>query len=183
MKKITFILLAAVAVSCSPVTVSYDYDRNTNFNAYQTYSFSDDTSKPDPEANPFFKDRVMRAIENEMTERGFTKTDREPDVFVDLHVKREEYQQATASTNYPLGYWPWRFGFANGFTSSNVNYNDYVEGTLFVNIVDAENEKIVWQGRATKVLDPDLSPEKREQQVNVAIDDIFDKYPVSPEER
>lgn len=175
MKKMIFILLVVAATACSPVNVSYDYDRNTNFNAYKTYNYSEDTGNIDTNANPFFKDRVMRAVDMEMTERGYTKSE-DPDLLVDLHVKREDRQNATASTNYPVGYWPWRFGYASGL--NNINYNDYVEGTLFINLVDAEKEKIVWQGIATKTLDQDLTPEQREKNVNDAVDRIFEKYPV-----
>ena len=42
------------------------------------------------------------------------------------------------------------------------------------------NEKLVWQGRAVKTLDEDRSPEKREQAINYAVEDIFRKYPVQP---
>lgn len=179
MKKLTFILLAVAAASCSPVSVSYDYDRNTNFNTYRTYNYSDDTGNIDSNVNPFFKERVMRAVDMEMAERGYTKAE-DPDLLVDLHVKRQDRQNATASTNYPVGYWPWRFGYASGFNTTQINYNEYVEGTLFINLVDAEKEKIVWQGIATKTLDQNLSPEQREKNVNNAVDRIFDKYPVKP---
>jgi hypothetical protein len=179
MKNTIIVLLVVAAASCSPVNVSYDYDRNTNFNAYKTYNFSDDTGDIDTNANPFFKERVMRAVDAEMAERGFTKSEN-PDLLVDLHVKREDRQDAIASSNYPVGYFPWRFGFASGFNTTQINYNEYVEGTLFINLVDAEKEKIVWQGIATKTLDQDLTPEQREKNVNDAVDRIFEKYPVKP---
>jgi hypothetical protein len=175
----TFLLLLAVAAaSCSPLNVSYDYDRNTNFNAYKTYNYDDNMEGIDTITYPFFKDRAIRAIDREMKERGYTKS-KNPDVLVDLHIKRDERENATASTNDPVGLWPWRFGYASGFSTTRINYEDYVEGTLFVNIVDTEKEKIVWQGRATKTLEEDLTPEQREKNVNSAIDEIFDNYPVA----
>ena len=176
MKNLVLIMLVAAAASCSPLTVSYDYDKDANFSGYKTYGYSEDSNNLDTAANPFFKERVMRAVDREMTERGYQKSD-DPDLLVDLHVKREEKQNATASTDYPIGYWPWRYGYATGFTTTRINYNEYVEGTLFINIVDAEKEKIIWQGRGTKTLDHNLTPEKREKNVNEAVDLIFEKYP------
>jgi hypothetical protein len=178
MKYILIILLAIAAAACSPLNVSYDYDRSTNFNAYKTYNY-EDNMKIDTVAYPFFKDRAIRAIDAEMRERGYTKSNH-PDMLVDLHIKTENRDNALASTNdpYMVGPWPWRFGYAGGFSTTRVNYDDYVEGTLFINIVDANKEKIVWQGRATKTLEENLTPEQREKNVNAAIDQIFERYPV-----
>jgi hypothetical protein len=35
----------------------------------------------------------------------------------------------------------------------------------------------MWQGRATKTIDEDASSEKREQNINYAVKQIFSKYP------
>ena len=58
-----------------------------------------------------------------------------------------------------------------------ISYDQYVDGTLFVNMVDNTSQKIVWQGRATKTLDLDASAEKREKNINYAVKTIFTKYP------
>jgi hypothetical protein len=44
-------------------------------------------------------------------------------------------------------------------------------------MVDKASDKLVWQGRATKVIDEDASAEKRTQNINTAITSIFQKYP------
>ena len=72
---------------------------------------------------------------------------------------------------------PWRYGYAGGFSTTQINYNEYIEGTLFVNIVDKSVEKIVWQGRATKTLDENADADKRESNINAAVKQIFTKYP------
>ena len=43
--------------------------------------------------------------------------------------------------------------------------------------IDLSTEKIVWQGRGTKTIEPDISPEKREANINNAVKQIFTKYP------
>jgi hypothetical protein len=41
--------------------------------------------------------------------------------------------------------------------------------------VDNASQKIVWQGRATKTLDEDISAEKREHNINYAVKENFFK--------
>jgi hypothetical protein len=73
-----------------------------------------------------------------------------------------------------------RYGYGGGFGTTQINYNTYMDGTLFINVVDKTSEKIVWQGRGTKTIDENASPEKREKNINYAVKSIYYKYPVKP---
>lgn len=176
MKRILIMILAAALTACSSLKVTYDYDGQADFTKYKTYAFTEEALKlPIEQLN---RDRILKAIENEMTAEGFTKSET-PDVLVDLHVKAEQKREATATTTggYGMGGYYGRYGYGGGFSTTQINYNDYIEGTLFVNLVDRATEKIAWQGRATKTIDEDVSPEKRESNINYAVKQIFTKYP------
>ena len=80
-------------------------------------------------------------------------------------------------------YGPYRYGFSPGFSTTTIDVNTYVEGTLFINMIDRQMEKIVWQGRGTKTLDEHASAEKREGNINKAVQYIFQKYPVQPQKK
>lgn len=98
MKKILLLPLLVVLAACSSLKVTYDYDSQADFAKYKTYAFSEDAMKlPIGDLN---RDRVLKAIETEMTAKGFTKSDT-PDVLIDLHVKAEEKMDATATTSGP----------------------------------------------------------------------------------
>lgn len=176
MKKILLLPLLLVLASCSSLKVTHDYDSQADFTKYKTFAFSEDAMKlPVGDLN---RDRILKAVETEMTAKGFTKSDA-PDVLIDIHVKAEEKVDATATTTgsgYRGGYYG-RYGYGGGFSTTQINYNEYIEGTLFVNMVDKGTEKIVWQGRATKTIDEDVSAQKREQNINYAVKQIFIKYP------
>jgi hypothetical protein len=175
MKRLFFVLVIAGLSACSSLKVSYDFDGQTDFSKFKTYAFSEDALKlPVGDLN---RDRILKAVETELAAKGFTKSET-PDALIDLHVKAEQKVDATATTTPTYGYGgPWRYGYGGGYSTTQINYNEYVEGTLFVNLVDASIQKIVWQGRATKTLDEDASPEKREQNINSAVKQIFTKYP------
>lgn len=172
--KSLLLFIPAVAMlfsSCSSMSFGYDYDRNSDFASYKTYQISEDSYElPVDELN---LDRIIRAVEAEMQTEGFTKSDN-PDVYIDLQVKAHEEIQANATSS---GVYGGRYYYGGGFTTTDITYTKYVVGTLFVNMVDAKTEKIVWQGRATKTIDENVSPEKREANINYAVRGIFTKYP------
>jgi hypothetical protein len=182
MKRIVlFVMVWMLLAACGPsIKVTYDYDGQADFAKYKTYAFSEDALKLP--VNDLNRDRVLKAVETEMAAKGFTKSDN-PDVWIDLHIKAEKKTEATATTTgtgmYGGGYYggPWRYGYGGGFSTTQINYNDYIEGTLFVNMVDKASEKIVWQGRGTKTLDEDASTEKREANIKTGVNKIFTKYP------
>jgi len=177
MKWILFIVFAVAMTACSTLKVSYDFDGQADYSKYKSYTFTEEALKlPIQQLN---RDRILKAIETEMAAKGFTKSEENPDAVIDLFVKAEEKMDATATTTSPYGYGGGygRYGYAGGFSTTHIDYNKYVEGTLFINLVDKAAQKIVWQGRATRTLDEDASAEKREQNINYAVKQIFTKYP------
>jgi hypothetical protein len=164
-----------VVSACSSLKVTYDYDKQADFAKYKTYAYSEDSQKlPVGDLN---RNRIMSAVDAEMAAKGFSKSD-SPDVLIDMHVRAEQKTEAVANTTGP-GYYggPWRYGYGGGFSTTTINYNDYIEGTLFINMVDAAKQQIVWQGRATKTLDENANAEKRDKNINSAVQQIFSKYP------
>jgi len=181
MRKLTFLLFVLiVAASCSSVKVSSDFDKSAAFSSYKTYSFTPEAQKLEG-VNDLNRNRLLSAIETELAAKGFTKTETNPDVLIDIQLKGEQKQTATATNSggrYGYGY---RYGYGGGFSTTTINYDTYVDGTLFVDMIDAKNNQLVWQGRGTKTVDPDASQKKREDNINYAVKQIFTKYPPKPE--
>lgn len=158
-------------VSCSSIKVSYDFDRQANYSSYKTYAYT-------PEVATFLDDinrgRITAAIDNEMAAKGFTKSEN-PDVWIDLKITAEKKVSATSTPNYYGAGYGYRWG--GGFSTSTINVDTYVEGTLFVDMIDVSKKQLVWQGRAVGTLDPEASASKRESNINYAVQQIFTKYP------
>jgi hypothetical protein len=166
--------MVLMVAACSSVKVSYDYDKSADFAKYKTYAFSED-SKNMP-VSELIRDRILKAVETELAAKGFSPSDN-PDVLVDMHVLAERKTEATATSTGPGYYGYGRYGYGGGFTTTQISYNDYVEGTLFINLVDNSTQKIAWQGRGTRTVDENASPEKREANINNAVKQIFYQYP------
>jgi hypothetical protein len=177
MKKFLIIPVLFAFVACSTVKVAYDYDRQADFNKYKTYVISEETTKM-AGVNQLNRDRIIAAVETQMAAKGFAKA-KSADVILDVRIKGEEIQTATATTSggYGYGYGYGRWGYGGGFSTTRVNYDKYIEGTLFVTLIDKATEKIAWQGTGTKTMDENASPEKREQNIDYAVQQIFTNYP------
>jgi hypothetical protein len=176
MKHVLFIVMVLTMASCSSVKVAYDFDKQADFTKYKTYAFTEDVAKlPVDDLN---RGRIITAVETELAAKGFSKSDN-PDVLIDIFVtakKRTEAVANTSGTGYRGGYYG-RYGYGGGFATTTVSYNDYVDGTLLINMVDKSTEKIAWQGRGTRTIDEDASASKREQNINYAVKQIFTNYP------
>lgn len=175
MKNLLFLaFLLIITASCSSIKVSSDFDKTAGFTSYKTYAFT-------PEALAFPLDdinrnRLLGAIEKELAAKGFTKSDN-PDVLIDLNIKAQTQQTATATSTggyYGRGY---RYGYGGGFSTTTINYDTYTDGTLFIDMIDATKKQLVWQGRGTKTLEEDASQQRREENINYAVKQIFVKYP------
>jgi hypothetical protein len=176
MKKLILPLfvLTILASSCATVKVTSDYDKTVDFTKYKTYAFTQEAMNLG--VSELNRNRLIQAVETELGLKGFTKKSENPDVLVDLKLTGEKIQTATANTTGGYGYgYGYRWG--GGFTTTTINYDSYTEGTLFVDIIDLAKKQLIWQGRGVGTIDPDASAQKREQNINYAVKQIFTKYP------
>ena len=174
MKQVAIAFLL-VATACASVSTSYDYDKSADFKKGMTYNWDKHTQ--DLAIDQLNKTRIINAVEKEMAARGYTKSD-SPDFLVDLHLKLQQEESATATTTGPGAYGRWGYGWGGGFSTTTIDVNKYVDGTLFINVIDKATEKIIWQGRGEKTIDDKLTPEKRDAQINAAVASIFKQYPI-----
>ena len=174
MKNLILLLASGlVAASCSSVKVSSDFDREVDFTSYKSYAFAKEAGElPVDDIN---RKRIMDAVSAELTGKGFAKSD-QPDVWIDLNLLTERKQSATATSTpmYGAGY---RYGWGGGFSTTSINVENYVEGTLFVDMIDVSRKQLVWQGRAIGTINQDISAEKREANIKNAVKQVFTKYP------
>jgi uncharacterized protein DUF4136 len=168
---VTAISLAA-ALACSTLQTSYDYDKAANFSQYKTWSLKDDGSIK----NPLLFKRFEAAVTDEMSKKGLTRSDDNPDLWVAAHTRlSKETRVSTYDSGWGYGY-GWRGGYAGGgMTTSTVQ--DIPVGTLIVDLADAHRKELVWRGTATDTLDPHASPEDREKKLREAVAQMFANYP------
>ena len=155
---------------------SYDFDKTANFAGFKTYALKDGTKV----GQPLIDDRIVAAIDTQLAAKGLTKSDASPDVFVVYHVAFDKQKDiSTFSSGYGGGYggYGWRYGGGWAGGSSTTTVRDILVGTLVVDIADAKKGELAWRGMATKEVDTQANPEKRDKSINSAMQKIFKNYP------
>lgn len=169
--KLLFLLCLVMLTSCSSVRVVSDYDTKVDFTSYKTFAFYkkgiDKASVSDLD-----KKRIMRAVEAELVAKGFSKSVN-PDILVSIFTKSRE--QVNVSDNnigigWGWGYNPWFYG------RTNININQYTEGTLFIDFIDKNTNELIWQGIGSGAMKMS-NIEKKEERINEFVYKIISTYP------
>jgi len=112
-------------------------------------------------------------VDATLASKGLRKVDDNPELWVVAHTRlSKEMQVNTYNTGWGYG-WGWRGGA--GMTTSTVS--EIPVGNLMVDLVDANRKQLVWRGSASKTLEPNASPEKKEKNLNEAVQKMFASYP------
>lgn len=173
-------LVVIVLGGCSAIAVTCDYDKKTNFTKYKTYVFSEDLNGLSLQKSD--KESILRAVDIQMEFRGYRSfyTERPDtiDLLIDIQTKKSLVNRTlVAAAQSDKLYTPWGYEFTPNFTASRIDLDKYEDDALFISIIENRQQKIIWQGRGTKVFE-DLPMAEREANINYSIGMIFRSYPV-----
>ena len=177
MKAATFflsLLVIAVFTGCASMKVDTDYDSAASFAAYQTFAWME---KPDEVRDNLTRlgqvtQRIETAVERELMADGYQKASATPDFFVVYHTAVET--QITGATIDTWGYNYRRPRWRTGTVYADVSVDSYQEGTLIIDIVDAEKNELVWRGTAVGAVSSTAQAAKK---VDEAVQKILAEFP------
>jgi hypothetical protein len=163
--------LLLLVSSCTTVRVAADYDKNANFANYKSFAFF----KPGidkAEISDLDKKRILRAIDAELSIKGMNKSDT-PDILVSIFTKeRQRVDVYNNNFGYGWGWNPWWYG---GYYGNTVSQS--TEGSLYIDLIDAKTNELVWQGLGTARLITHGSIEKKEERIREIVKEIVAQYP------
>lgn len=170
------ILMIMVLSSCTSVRVLADYDKNANFNEYKTYAFYK-TGIDKAQISDLDKKRILRAIEAEMSSRGFSKSEN-PDLLVSIFTKESE--QVDIYNNFwgggfGWGWNPYFYGGPSGMYGNQISTR--TEGSLYIDLIDAKDKQLVWQGKGVGAIYQTKKIEKKEARIKEFVSEILEAYP------
>ena len=173
--KLLPLLLLFLVASCSSVKVTTDYDTNADFSKYKTFAFyKKGIDKVD--ISDLDKRRILKALENEMLAKGFTKSEN-PDILVNIFTKSRQKVDIYNNYNYMyFGWHPWYYG-----PNFGMHISKYTEGTLFVDLIDATKKELAWQGIGSGALSTSGNIAKKEERIKHFVAEIMTKYPPGAE--
>ncbi|MCB4799430.1 DUF4136 domain-containing protein [Neotamlana laminarinivorans] len=177
LKTLPLLAFFMVFSSCTSVRVAADYDKKADFNNYKTFAFFK-TGIDKAEISDLDKRRILRAIEAELLAKGFTKSEN-PDLLVSLFTKSNQrvdvYNNTWGNGAWGWGGWGPGFGPGWGWGWNQPTTSVSTEGTLFIDLIDANKKELIWQGMGTGYLSRNV--EKKEERIKEFVSEIMKKYP------
>lgn len=151
------------------------HDENVDFSNYKTFAFDKAGAR-----NPYVNMMIVEAIERELTSRGLTKVDIDPDL-------RVVYLAAT-SPNLQVANVPFYHvvnpAYSGMVGSAAMAMWDVTTGTLVIDLLDRKMDRVVFRGTVNEVLQrapsADLQADARtvSKPINKGVAKVFKKYPV-----
>lgn len=178
MKGIAVLLALACAASAGFASQTrVDFDHGVHFSGYKTYSWApaDDPAQDVLFPNQIMRERIAGDIEEALAAKGLKRVASGGDLLVSYGVAVKEVPQFTTFSDGP-GWgpgWGWGWGWAGGFSTTTVQ--TIYEGTLVLNMVDANRKQLVFEGTSTETISS--KPEKNTRKLAKAVNEIFEKYP------
>lgn len=157
-------------------------DPNANLSSYHTYGFvaepGTNRSGYSTPITTYFKTAITR----EMSARGYTQTDDNPDLLINFNTNAREQVdiRSTPTMSYGYGYYGYRGGlYAAGpmYGGTDVSTVRYKQGTANIDLVDAAKKQLVWEGIAEGKI-TDKMMQNPQATIDGVIAEMFANYPV-----
>lgn len=174
------VLLGVLLTNCSSIKVTSDSEKDTDFSPYKTYSFLGWQNESDKVMNEFDKKRMRDAFTGEFQKRNLKFVEEGGDMSVSLFIVISKETSVTAYTNhYGGGYGRYnRYGGGwGGSSSTSYSENDYLKGTMVMDVFDEKSGDQIWQGVAKGTIQE--KPEKREKSIPKTVGALMNKFPIA----
>ncbi len=184
-KSLLFTVLLTAA-ACTPLpNTGYDFDRSTNFSGYKTFAWvsGEQEKTGDRRADSSAVDmRIRIAVGTQLRLKGYqTLSEGKPDFYVAYHLGLKDSSPTVSSQYFSEGMAGHAFMHsadtrpANDHTPS-IN-ESYLTGTLLIDIIDAESQKLVWRATAAGDVDQGLTSEQRDERTKAIVHKLLSHFP------
>lgn len=159
----------AVAPSVSAQDVRTNSMPGTDFSKFKTYRWVNIQGAKYP--NQILDAQIRQSIDTQMAAKGFTKTDAE-NADLDL-AYQASVNQSTQWSAYSTGGMRWGWGGGMAVATPNTIHT----GTLILDMYNPTLKQLVWQGTATKTVNPGNSQEKIQKNLDNAMKKLLKDFP------
>jgi len=180
---VTSLLLLAVLSACSSgLTVRSDIDPNVDFSQYTTYNFFDPMGIEGGYNSPIFGEHFRAALGGEMNRRDY-RTNERPDLLINVTIRSDDKVRMRSYTSpYVSGAYYNRPGGAYGGSAIGAGVSTgsratvTTEASVFIDFVDFEQKRVVWQGVAVVDVNDKVATQLRDA-IYTAVDRVMAEYP------
>jgi len=179
---VTIFLVSLLSACSSGLQVRSDSDPGANFSQYNSYNFFDPMGVEGGYNSPVFGEHFRAAISREMGQRRYRKTE-SPGLLVNVTIRADDQVKMTSYTapymsgayyNRPGGAF---YGSSLGMgVSVSQRATKVTEISVFIDLVDVEQQKVVWQGVAVLDASDKVAKQLRDA-IYTAVHEVFKQYP------
>ena len=184
-------LISLVWLSACTSAVTVEQRPGTNFDKYHTFAWAETEVKTQGDENPLLRSSIAQAtihqaIESELSKRNIRLVENNPDFYLTTHIYVEQAERIV-SNPAPMGYaYPYAVRFRGALLPVNYGYwyspayyrtthtEEYREGTLVLDFIDAHTNDLVWRG---SMADPVDDPARLGRQFAESAKEILEKFP------
>ena len=172
--------LALLLAGCATgPRITSEADPEADFGSYRTFGFYTPLAlEKEGYATPT-TDRIKAAARAQLESRGYTYTTQQPDLWVNLNAYMQERTDVTSYPTVDYSYYysyRARAYFAVPYWRDQTQVHQYTEGTLNVDLVDRQKNRLVWEGIAVGRI-AKLKPAERAARIDSTLAEIFARYP------
>jgi hypothetical protein len=182
MKRYLILFCVLWLSACATQKPNYDYLASADFGKYQSYNWAsvDKDSKENHRAKSQLVDqRIIDAVDKALAAKGVHKASDSPDMMINYHVSVSAQEQQQPRGRVSIGSSSYGRGSSVGFAVSMPvgGTRTYQEGTLVIDMMDANSKDLLWQGWGSRTVYQDTDPERLTALINEVVAEILANYP------
>lgn len=172
-------LMSFLAACTTGPRIRTDADPSADFSQYRTYGFYEPLAMEQSGYTSYLSDQIKTAVRREMDAHGYRFSAEGADLLVNfqgvIRERTDVYDVPRSNVQYFYNYRA-RTYYAYPVWYDETRVNQYTEGTLTVDLVDAARNRLVWSGDAIGRV-TQKTAQQRAVSADEAINAIFAEYP------
>lgn len=172
------LLLVFLITSCTTSNTVSSVDPSADFSQYKTYDFAKTLDTDGAQYQSLESGYLRTAVSRELESRGYSQSD-QPDLVINFSIETEEkiVQRNVPRAGGGIGYDPFYDAYYDDWGMTHeTRIDQYTEGKLNIDLIDAQAHKVVWQG-STKGRLTKKDYENAQVTLNKAVTEIFLQFP------
>ncbi|MGM0658920.1 MAG: DUF4136 domain-containing protein [Pseudomonadota bacterium] len=184
LNKSVFPLLAALLLTAcaSGPRIGTMQAPDVNFSDYETFAFVDPLGTDRAGYASLISRQLIFSIRRELEMLGFefVEDPAQADMLVNAHTHLDEKIRAREVADPLMGptYWDYRYGFYTAWPSysTRTEVTQYSVGTLTVDLIDAAERVMIWEGTARNEITEETRRDAA-QAIDRAVAKLFEQFP------
>jgi hypothetical protein len=175
MQNIMLALMLSFAVTgYAAPAVNYDYDTAADFDALKTFDWMPATGNA--AGDELLVKKIRNSVDAHLQEKGRSMAAENPDFLIGMELSGKTINSGTVGVGVSVGIPVGRAGRLS-IGGGRSKAREKKEGTLVMDFVDAKTKSLVWRATVTEAVNPDATPEQKQQKIDEVISAMLAQFP------